>query len=334
MNDAAGWLRPVRIILAAGGDRLFYTGRMRCNALILSALCAAFFTSCAKQETPASVAVELPHATVVLRDGTRATGGVASSTASEITVNLDGGGSRTIPMKDVRRVDYGETATAGTPAAPAAPDSPRAPAAPRPAARPSAPPPPEPTHTEHYHPSAAAVRSRTRVLPAGTEIPVRNEETIDSGKAVEGQVYAAEIASDVRDADGAIVIPRGSNAHLVIKSATKGGRFRGTSDLVLDLVAVSIEGQQYGLDASDISEKGRSGIGGNRRTGEFVGGGAAVGAIIGAIAGGGKGAAIGAGSGAGAGALTQILTKGSIKVPAETVMIFKLDSPLKVVESR
>ena len=56
-----------------------------------------------------------------------------------------------------------------------------------------------------------------------------------------------------------------------------------------------------------------------------------MGAIIGAIAGGGKGAAIGAGSGAGAGALTQILTKGgSIKVPAETILTFKLERALKV----
>ena len=178
------------------------------------------------------------------------------------------------------------------------------------------------------------MQSKTRVLPAGTDIPVRNEETIDSKKAIEGQVYAAEIAADVRDADGAVVIPRGSNAHLVIKSASKGGKIRGASDLVLDLVSVSIDGQQYELDASDISQKGRSGVGKNKRTGEFVGGGAAVGAIIGAIAGGGKGAAIGAGSGAGAGALTQILTKGAIKVPAETVMTFKLDSELKVVEAR
>jgi hypothetical protein len=301
---------------------------MRRSASILAALCAALLTSCAKQEAPASTAADLPHATVVLRDGTRATGGVASSTASEITVNLDGGGSRTILMKDVRRVDYGEIATAAPPAAPA--PSPGAPSA----AQPSAPPLPEPTHEDHYHPRAALVQSRTRVLAAGTDIPVRNEETIDSAKAVEGQVYDAEIASDVRDADGAVVIPRGSNAHLVIKSATKGGRFRGSSDLVLDLVSVSIEGQQYQLDVSDISAKGRSGIGGNQRTGEFVGGGAAVGAIIGAIAGGGKGAAIGGGSGAGAGALTQILTKGSIRVPAETIMTFRLDSPLKVVESR
>ena len=288
---------------------------MRRIVIIATALSAAFLTSCAKQESPASTTAALPHATVVLRDGTRATGGVASSTASEITVNLDGGGSRTIPMKDVRRVDYGDDRQLPPPQA-------------------TEPPPPEPTHDEHYHPPVAAVQSRTRILPAGTSLPVRNEETIDSAKAVEGQVYAAEIARDIKDAQGDIVIPRGSNAHLVIKSATKGGRFKGTSDLVLDLVSVSIEGQQYRLDVSDIAMKGHSGIGGNKRTGEFMGGGAAVGAIIGAIAGGGKGAAIGAGSGAGAGALTQVLTKGSIKVPAETILTFKLDSALKVVEAQ
>jgi hypothetical protein len=56
-----------------------------------------------------------------------------------------------------------------------------------------------------------------------------------------------------------------------------------------------------------------------------------LGAIIGAIAGGGKGAAIGAGAGAGAGALTQIITKGkSIKVPVESVLTFRLETPLRI----
>ena len=292
---------------------------MRRN-LIPAVFAATFLISCAKQDAPApATTADLPHGTIVLRDGTRVSGAIAASSASEITINPDAGGSRTIPMKDVRRVDYGETASTAKPLTPNAPPPVAA---------------PEPTHEDHYHPPAAAVQSRTRVLPAGSELPVRNEETIDSGKAVEGQVYAAEIASDVRDAEGAVVIPRGSNAQLVIKSATKGGRFRGTSDLVVDLVSVSIEGQQYRLDASDISEKGRSGLGVNKRTGAMTGGGAALGAIIGAIAGGGKGAAIGGGSGAGAGALTQILTKGSIKIPAETVLTFKLDSALRVAEAR
>src|SRR5215471_6490570 len=273
-------------------------------------------TSCSKQE-PSTPAADLPHATVVMRDGTRVAGAVSASTPSEITLNIDGGGTKTIAMKDVRRVDYGEApAAASTPAA----------GAPAPAA--------EPTHDDHYHPTAAAVASKTRVLPAGSELPIRTEETIDSGRAVEGQVFAAEVARDVRDSDGAILIPRGSNAQIILKSASKGGKIRGASDLVLDMKSVSIEGQQYLLDTADIAMKGHDGVGVNKRTGEFAGGGAAIGAIIGAIAGGGKGAAIGAGSGAGAGTLGEVLTKGKIKVPAETVLTFKLDAPLRVVEAQ
>jgi hypothetical protein len=78
-------------------------------------------------------------------------------------------------------------------------------------------------------------------------------------------------------------------------------------------------------------KKGRDGVGANRRTATFTGGGAAIGAIIGAIAGGGRGAAIGAASGAGAGAGTQIVTKGAaIRIPAETILTFQLAAPLQV----
>jgi hypothetical protein len=289
---------------------------VRTGLVVLSTM---LLLSCAKQDTATAPAADLPHATVVLRDGTRVAGTVAASTPSEITINPDGGGSRTIPMKDVRRVDYGDAPTAA--AAPAG-------------SAPSAAPAPPPTHEDHYHPQAAAVTSKTRVVPAGTQLPVRTEETIDSGRAVEGQTYAAEIAGDVRDADGAVLIPRGSNAQIIIRSASKGGKFRGASDLVLDLNSVAIEGQQYRLDTSDLIEKGHDGVGANKRTAKFAGGGAAIGAIIGAIAGGGKGAAIGAGAGAGAGAVGEIATKGKIKVPAETVLTFRLDSPLRVTEAQ
>jgi outer membrane lipoprotein SlyB len=104
---------------------------------------------------------------------------------------------------------------------------------------------------------------------------------------------------------------------------------------VLDLQSVAINSKRYTIDTADVTKKGKSGVGANRRTAEYTGGGAALGAIIGAIAGGGKGAAIGAGAGAGAGALTQVLTKGqAIKVPAESVLTFKLDKPLKVTAAR
>lgn len=289
--------------------------------IVPACLALMFLASCARQESAPAVA-DLPHATVVMRDGTRLSGTVAASSPSEITLNQDGGTAHTtISMKDVRRVDYGE---APTPAA-----------APVPAGAPARAALPEPTHEYHQHAERAAIQSRTFVLPVGTEVPVRTEETIDSARAVEGQTFAAEVAADVRDADGAVVLPRGANATMVIKSASGGGKFHGAADLVLDMRSVSVEGQLYALDTADISEKGRSGVGLNKRTGAFAGGGAAVGAIIGAIGGGGKGAGIGAGAGAGAGALTEILTKGgSIKVPAETVITFRLDRPLRVREAR
>jgi hypothetical protein len=222
-------------------------------------------------------------------------------------------------MKDVKSIEYDD------PAAPAAPPAETAQGGARPARR-------SLSHEHHEHPQESAIRSKTYEVAAGTEMAVRSEETIDSAKAAEGQTFAAEVTNDVRDANGDVVIPQGANAQIVIRSSAKGGRIKGTSDLVLDLASVSVDGRLYQLSTVDLVKQGKTGMGANKRTAEYTGGGSAVGAIIGAIAGGGKGAAIGAGSGAGAGALTQILTKGgSIKVPAESVLTFRLDRPLRVV---
>jgi hypothetical protein len=288
-------------------------------------LCFVFSTACARKE-PAAASGQ-PQATVVLRDGTTVTGTVVESSASEIKLIGDNNATQTIAMNKVKSIDYGETQAAPQGDTSASPGREREPRAARNE--------PEPRHEPHHRPAQSQITTRTYEVPAGTQISVRIEEPIDSGKAVEGQTFAAEVTKDVADAAGGVVIPRGANAQVVIKSASKGGRFRGSSDLVLDLKAVSVEGRMYEVQAADISEKGRSGVGVNKRTAEYSGGGAALGAIIGAIAGGGKGAAIGAGSGAGAGALTEILTKGgAVRVPAETVLRFQLDKPLRVVEAR
>jgi hypothetical protein len=272
------------------------------------------------------------HATVTMRDGSAVAGTVLESSAQEIKLKGDDQVTRTIPMSQVRAVDYGD-APAGAASAPppqsapaSAPPPQSAPAAASPAT--AAAPPPE---APHYHAPEAAVTTKTYVAPAGSEISVRAEETIDSAKAVEGQTFAADVTRDVRDAAGDVVIPRGANARIIIRSASGGGKFKGKADLVLDLASVSVGGRQYALDTVDLERKGRDGVGVNKRTGLFTGGGAAVGAIIGVIAGGGKGAAIGAASGAGAGAAGEIVTKGgSVKIPVETVLQFKLERALRV----
>lgn len=285
-------------------------------------MAAVLLWSCKGAGTDAN----LPHATVTLRDGTQVAGKVQSTSPTEVTLMGDDNAAKTYPMAQVKSIEYDDAAAS---ASSSAADNSASPDAPRPSARARS---SQAEHEHHYHPTQAEIRTKTYRLPVGTQVSVRTEDTIDSAKAVEGQTFAAEITDDVTDENGDVVIPHGSNAQVIIRSASKGNRFHGQSDLVLDLQSISVEGQEYMVSTTDVQEKGKQGIGGNKRTAEYTGGGAALGAVIGAIAGHGKGAAIGAASGAGAGALTQILTKGgAIKLPPETLLTFKLDKPVKIV---
>ena len=279
-----------------------------------------FFCSCAKQESsesskpnpeaPAAAQPAAgPHASVQLKDGSKVPGTIVASSATDMVVAGDDGIERKIPLEQVKSVVYEEVKP-----------KPRGAQARGEASAPNA-----------QGPQPRAVTTKTYELQEGSELSVRTDEAIDSATAAEGQTFDVQVTRDALDANGDVVIPRGSKCRAIIKSASKGDRFHGASDLMLDLQSVSIGGKRYTIDTAEITQKGKDGVGANKRTAVYTGGGAAVGAIIGAIAGGGKGAAIGAGAGAGAGALTQILTKGgSIKVPAETVLTFKLDKPLRV----
>ena len=308
-------------------------------ALVTILLATGFFAASCGNQTASG-----QHATILMRDGTTLSGTVTATSASDITLTGDDNSKHTVPMAQVKSIEYDDAAQSSAAQSSASTDS--GTAAGRGNASSSGTPAPkrrsaaakareDAAHEEHYHPTQAEIQTKTYVLPEGTKVPVRTEETIDSGKAAEGQTFAAEIADDVLDANGDVVVPRGANAQIVIRSASKGGRFKGQSDLVLDLQSIAVGGQEYTVSTSNLEQKGKQGLGANKRTGVFTGGGAALGAIIGAIAGGGKGAAIGAGAGAGAGAVTQIATKGgAIKVPAETVLTFQLDKPVKIVQAQ
>jgi len=99
---------------------------------------------------------------------------------------------------------------------------------------------------------------------------------------------------------------------------------------------VTVNGQRYELEARG-SEKSSApgGLGANKRTGKYVGGGAAIGAVLGALLGGGKGAAIGAIVGGAGGAGAQVYTGKNKELPAETQLSFKLaeDLQMRTVDS-
>jgi len=168
----------------------------------------------------------------------------------------------------------------------------------------------------------------TVIVPEGTDIVIRTDDGVRSGQESSGQLYPATIERDVYGSSGSVAIPAGTRAKLVVRNVTSGGAVH-SPELVLDLYSVDVHGEQYRVESSSVTESNKSGLGANRRTAEFAGGGAGIGALMGAVFGGGKGAGIGALAGAGGGALTQLFTRGKeINVPAETVMTFRLERTL------
>jgi hypothetical protein len=161
-------------------------------------------------------------------------------------------------------------------------------------------------------------------IPSGTRIDIRSDETIDTRDVGDGRIYPGTVVNDVTDRDGRVIIPRGANAELIARRV-------GAHEASVDLDSVIVNGKHYSVDTRSADRTRRDGVGENKRTGEFVGGGAVLGTLLGAIAGGGKGAAIGALAGGAAGAGTQVLTRGErIHVPAESVLTFRLERPLDV----
>jgi hypothetical protein len=169
------------------------------------------------------------------------------------------------------------------------------------------------------------------VIPSGTDLVLRTNESISTDRAVEGTMYSAEVARSIVDASGNTIVPLGSPAQLMVVQSSGGGTV-GTPNLELALNSITVGGRKYDVvtEAQEV-RSGNEGLGANRRTAEMVGGGALLGTVIGAIAGGGTGAAIGAAAGAAGGAAVQVITRGDrIRVPAETLLTFRLDHPIRL----
>jgi hypothetical protein len=165
------------------------------------------------------------------------------------------------------------------------------------------------------------------VLPSGAEIKVRTDTAINAQPADAGKVFSGRISQDVMDNNGQVVIPRGSRAQLAV--------IQDGDQAALDLRSVIVNGRRYSIVGGSNAGSSGQGLGKNKRTAKYVGGGALAGTLIGALAGGGKGAAIGALIGGAGGAGAQVLTKSKdLKIPAETELTFKTADQLVLQRSR
>lgn len=181
-----------------------------------------------------------------------------------------------------------------------------------PATPPTPPPPPAPVKV---------------TIPSGTTLAVRLVDAIDTEKSQPGQTFRATLDSPL-SAEGDVAIPAGYDVEGQVVDVKSAGKFAGRSELVLQLSRISVGAKSYNIQTDQYRRQGSSR---GTNTAEKVGAGAAIGAIIGGLAGGGKGAGIGAAAGGGLGGGVQAATKGQqIKLPAETVLNFTLQSPLTV----
>ena len=173
--------------------------------------------------------------------------------------------------------------------------------------------------------TVAAATNETVVIPSGTPLHVRVDESIDTRRNRAGDGFTATLAQPW--IDGQVLVPAGTAFAGHVTNAKASGRMKGRAQIGLALDTFLLNGRQYRIsttvDRVCASHK--------KRNGWLIGGAAGLGAAIGAIAGGGKGALIGAGAGAGAGTAGAAITgKKEVGIIAETPLRFTLRAAVEL----
>jgi hypothetical protein len=176
-------------------------------------------------------------------------------------------------------------------------------------------------------PATMSARQREIVIPSGTVVHVRMIDSIDSDQNRAGQIFRGSLDSPIQ-INHQVVLPRGSTAYIRLVDAESAGRVKGRSELKLQLDHIAVGNHTYQVHSSVVEFRGKSQ---GKKTAKSAGIGAIVGGGLGALFGGGKGAAIGAGLGAGTGVATRAVKNSEqILVPSESLVQFRLASPLRV----
>jgi len=169
-------------------------------------------------------------------------------------------------------------------------------------------------------------------IPAGTSLAVRVDQRISVKTSHAGETFTGEIVEPITSRDGNLLVPKGSRVRGIIDTAHRRGRFKGASLLELRLTAISVDGREYPVRTSDLTQRKK---GKGKRTAAFIGGGSGLGMLVGGLAGGGTGLLIGGLSGAGAGTAAAGFTGNrDLDIPAESIVHFKLASDLVLEEGQ
>jgi len=170
--------------------------------------------------------------------------------------------------------------------------------------------------------------SPVHVLPTGTILNVRTTSPIAADSTRVGLRYTGIVDDPVADANGYIVIPRGSSATLEVVGVHESSNLKGRDRISLKVLSLHVGTRSYPVSTSHVELKGPSE---SKKAGRKILGGAGIGAAVGGLLGGGTGAAIGATAGGTTGAFVAGSGKAHLRVPAETRLRFQLHAPVRIV---
>jgi len=96
--------------------------------------------------------------------------------------------------------------------------------------------------------------SDTVTLPPGYVIPVRIADDVNSNHDKAGELFTGTVDPSVL-VNNHVVIPRGTEAHLRMVEAKKGGHLHGKAKIRLELVSLIMNGERLGVDTGSRSKE-------------------------------------------------------------------------------
>jgi hypothetical protein len=155
---------------------------------------------------------------------------------------------------------------------------------------------------------ARIVAEEPGVVPAGSALVVQTDDAVTAVRAMHATIYSANVAEEVVDQNGKILIPKDSPVELGVRSLPYlGPGGVGTTELILELRAVTIKGARYPV-ATVSGPPGAGGLGLERDSPKWVGGRASKG---------------------------EVLASGPrINVPAKTLLAFQIIEPIRLTGFR
>ncbi|MEO5894665.1 MAG: hypothetical protein ABIS06_03080 [Vicinamibacterales bacterium] len=294
---------------------------------------AVAISACSKQD-----AVDVPtgtDVTVEKKDGVAVAGRLVEVKADQVTLQLAGGGTRTVQRSDIASM---RAVSPSTPSAtPAATPDVKKEAAPEPTAVNGGEAKGSAARPREIAPDAAVKTAavertpeyREVTIPQGTTLPLELRTSVSSDSSKIEDAVRAKLTRAIT-IDGVTALPAGTSVTGHVSEVTRSAKVKGRARVAFRFTQIDPPGADES-SAIRTSTVAREAEGTKKQDAAKIGGGAVGGAIIGGILGGGDGAAKGAAIGGAGGTGVVLATRGKeVRLPVGTPVSVTLSAPLTV----